>query len=378
MVDVKQIFAQANEEEILKVVFSQPIQSEYVRVECKKLKKGYQFERKTNTQVFHQNITSEQLIEMLVSEFEQYKQCHCFTSTSEVSMRKSKKGKLQYSRKQMQIQTMQEHNRKKNYLLPEGEIIEPLVDMGIFSKDGKIIASMQDKYRQINKFLEIIDDGIKKLDQKTVRIVDFGCGKSYLTFIVYYYLRLVKKVDVHMVGLDLKTEVIKNCNEAAKRYGYDQLSFEVGNIEGYQSEQQIDVVLSLHACDTATDYALFHAISWNASLIFSVPCCQHELNAQIKSDEFSIITRYGIAQERMSALFTDIIRCNLVQACGYKTQLLEFVDLAHTPKNMLIRARKTHIPDHVKKQMLQEVDALMKTYQLKPTLYQLLYPTKQS
>lgn len=218
--------------------------------------------------------------------------------------------------------------------------------MGVFTSEGKIIRSHYDKYRQINRFVEILEDELKCLDlTKTLHILDFGCGKSYLTFIVYYYLVCVRKLKVHMTGLDLKEDVIKNCNAAAARYGYRELHFELGNIHGYSCETPVDIVMTLHACDTATDYALYNAVQWNAGLILSVPCCQHELNQQMHTDTFSAMTRYGIIKERMAALMTDAIRANLLTCVGYDTSILEFVDLSHTPKNLLIRAVKSGVSD---------------------------------
>lgn len=246
------------------------------------------------------------------------------------------------------------------------------MDLGIFTKDGKVVHSMYDKYRQINRFLELVEDVIKDYPNKDMHIIDFGCGKSYLTFILYYYLVELKRYRVHMTGLDLKEDVIRKCNETAAKYHYDNLHFELGDINGYQTTEPVDMVISLHACDTATDYALFNAIQWNAGIILSVPCCQHELNNQIYTDELAALTRYGIVRERMSALMTDAIRANLLEYCGYKTQLLEFIDIAHSPKNILIRAVKGKRSKEKQEQAFAEVKQLMKTFHVEPTLYRIL------
>ena len=208
--------------------------------------------------------------------------------------------------------------------------------------------------------------------ERCVRIIDFGCGKSYLTFAMYYYLHELKGYDIRIIGLDLKREVIIHCNELAEKYGYQKLKFLVGDIADYTGVDRVDMVVTLHACDTATDYALYHAIRWKAKLIFSVPCCQHELNGQMKSENLSILTRYGIVKERTAALMTDAIRANLLTESGYRTQLLEFVDLSHTPKNLLIRAVRAVIPGSAKKQARAEIDAIEKEFGLEPTLDRLL------
>ena len=339
---------------------------------------GWQAEQYTEKQVFHENLKADQVRPFVEQALEQaFRQCSGWDGEWEHTIRISKKGKVTGSKKRVAAtqapKAQTENNRKKHYLLEEGTIIPPLVDMGIFTAEGKIVRTMYDKYRQINRFVELIDDEIDALPaDQTIRIVDFGCGKSYLTFILYYYLVELKKRDVKITGLDLKADVIANCNKAAKKYGYDRLTFEVGDIGGYESDEPIDMVVSLHACDTATDYALYHAIRWKAKLIFSVPCCQHELNGQMKSENLSILTRYGIVKERTAALMTDAIRANLLTESGYRTQLLEFVDLSHTPKNLLIRAVRAVIPGSAKKQARAEIDAIEQEFGLEPTLDRLL------
>ena len=350
---------------------------QYRKIVLNRLSSVWQAEQYTEKQVFHENLTEDRvgafLLEALSSAF---RQCNAWNGEWEYSIRISKGGRASFQKKRISQAPKEKnvHNRKKHYILEEGTVIPPLVDMGIFTAEGKVVRSMSDKYRQINRFVELIDDEIESLPQDhTITVVDFGCGKSYLTFIIYYYLTVIKKLNVRITGLDLKEEVIRNCNRAAEKYGYHGLHFEVGDISGYDCPYPVDIVVSLHACDTATDYALYHAVRWKAGLIFSVPCCQHELNRQIKSEKLSILTRYGIVQERTAALMTDAIRGNLLTACGYKTQLLEFVDLSHTPKNILIRAVRTVIPKPVKEDALREVEELKKTFALKPTLDQLLF-----
>ena len=338
-------------------------------------KSGYQIEKYTEKQVFHENTETIDLFEIVEICLGRYRQIDIFTKETQYTVRLTKKGKRLYGENSLkrQMGEPEEHNRKKRYILEEGTVIEPLIDMGIFTKEGKVVRSKYDKFKQINRFLEIIDDAVRENEMERCNIIDFGCGKSYLTFIVYYYFTYVRQIPVTILGLDLKKDVIQKCNEAAVRYGYEGLRFELGDINWYQADFDVDMVLTLHACDTATDYALYNAVSWRAKMIFCVPCCQHELNGQMKSGDFSLLMRYGIVKERFAALATDAVRGNLLEYCGYKTQLMEFVDLSHTPKNILIRAvRKPIVTKAVKQQRLAEVERLMEEFGFSPTLYTLL------
>lgn len=382
MEDLKKAIDEMLNDDIVKIVISNKMNKELkynkisISIKEKNGSEYYQVEKFTEKQVFHENLNKEELSEKL---FEytagNFKQVSAWSKDANYDLKISKKGKVHLGRKKAdnsKLAVNKSHNKEKNYILKEGMIIEPLIDLGVFTKEGKVVNSKYDKYKQINRFVEIIDDEIKKNDYKQLTILDFGCGKSYLTFVLYYYFVEIKKIDVKMIGLDLKEDVIKKCNDIAKRYKYDNLHFELGDINGFKYNNKVDMVITLHACDTATDYALYNAIKWNAKMIFSVPCCQHELNAQMKSDDFSILTKYGIVQERIAALMTDSIRANLLECAGYKTQLLEFIDIAHSPKNILIRASKYKISDEKKQKSLKEVDNLINEFNFKPTLYNLL------
>ncbi|MBR5284949.1 MAG: SAM-dependent methyltransferase, partial [Clostridia bacterium] len=335
----------------------------------------YQAEKYTEKQVFHENIDGnglEAYVAALIPA--EFKQADAFSEGRCRTLRISKKGKESLSEsKNEQAKKAESHNRQKNYLLPEGTVIPPLVDLGVFTPEGKVAAKMQDKYRQINRFIEMVDDAVRQHGRKDITIIDFGCGKSYLTFILYYYLTEVRGLTPTVIGLDLKADVIASCNLTAFKYGYTGLRFELGDIAGYTPEKTPDMVISLHACDTATDHALYNAVKWGTKMIFSVPCCQHELNSQIESDRFAALTRYGIIKERTAALMTDAIRGCLLESVGYKTALLEFVDMAHSPKNILIRAYKANTPEDKRKAALQEAINLMEDFHLSPTLYKLLH-----
>ena len=265
------------------------------------------------------------------------------------------------------------HNRVKQYILKEGVPVPFLFDLGVMNEQGKIIHARYDKFRQINRFLEFIEDILPRLSRdREITILDFGCGKSYLTFAMYYYLRELKGYDVNIIGLDLKTDVIEKCNSLALRYGYEKLHFYHGDIADYEGVSCVDMVVTLHACDTATDYALAKAVEWGAEVILSVPCCQHEVNKQIKNEMLEPVLRYGILKERMSALITDAVRADLLESKGYDTQILEFIDMEHTPKNLLIRAVRTG-----KRSDQGKVEKMLAALNIHPTLDRLLNEKEQ-
>ena len=388
MSELRQYLENILKADVQKLILSNPFSKseEYKKIIIENKGKTYQVAKYTDKQVFHENITQEALLECCISLAEnRYKQINGMSATEEHIILVSKKGNCTYKVKKTATDAVklsakqQGHNRQKNYILKEGMNIAPLIDMGVFTKDGKVVNAMYDKYKQINRFIEIIDDEVSNLNVEEINVIDFGCGKSYLTFVVYYYLTEVMNLKVNMIGLDLKEDVIKKCNQAAEKYNYRNLKFEVGDVNGFKAPFDVDMVITLHACDTATDFALYNAIQWKAKMIFSVPCCQHELNKQIKPEELSILSRYGIIKERFSALATDAIRGNLLEYCGYKTQLLEFIDFEHTPKNILIRAvRRPIMPKQVKENMLDEVRAMMKEFSFEPTLYKLLGLDKEN
>lgn len=261
-----------------------------------------------------------------------------------------------------------EHNKRKQYILEEGKPVGFLIDLGVMTKEGKIITSKYDKFKQINRFLEFIEDILPQLsDGKEQTIIDFGCGKSYLTFAMYYYLRELKGLDIRIIGLDLKKDVIMHCNLLARKYGYNKLNFYVGDIADYKDVTSVDMVVTLHACDTATDYALAKAVKWGAKVILSVPCCQHEANAQIESDDMEPVLKYGILKERISSILTDAVRAGRLEEAGYQTQLLEFIDMEHTPKNILIRGVYTG-----KKASDEKLTKMEKMFNLNLTLDELM------
>lgn len=345
----------------------------------------FQAEEQRGKQAFHKNLNIDEAIlyveNCLAHDF---RQGEITSAKGKGTVLVSKKGKMTVKFKQQAriiTQKTLEHNRKKQYLLPEGTPVPFLVDLGVMTKEGQIVHSRYDKYRQINRFLEFIEDILPQLDKhKENVIIDFGCGKSYLTFAMYYYLKELKGYPVRIIGLDLKEEVIRHCSELSNRYGYDKLSFTCGDIASYEGVDHVDMVVTLHACDLATDYALEKAVGWDARVILSVPCCQHELNKQIKNPVLQPVLEYGLIKERMAALYTDAICAQILEYTGYNTQILEFIDMEHTPKNILLRAvsrKKNEISpaEEEKSQKAgEQVKELIRFLHADPAIVRLLAP----
>lgn len=386
MSDLQSLFTDCLNETLIRVILSNPSSKDGVIKICARpmLKNKsllFQIEEYTKTQVFHKNLTAGDAGSYLTgklssdtsSQTASFKNALVETQSFTANVLVSKKGtitikkKMNASSKQPKISLS--HNRKKKYILEEGIPVPFLIDLGVMTQNGNIVNAHYDKFRQINRFLEYIEDILPSLPtDRELRILDFGCGKSYLTFAIYYYLKVLKGYPVRITGLDLKEDVIRHCNELAVKYGYDKLEFLCGDIAYYDGCSQVDMVVTLHACDTATDYALAKAVGWGAKVILSVPCCQHELNKQIKNDLLSPVLHYGILKERMAALMTDGLRAQILEANGYRTQILEFIDMAHTPKNLLIRAvYNGHCADNK-----AQIDELLAAFDVNPTLYRLL------
>lgn len=328
----------------------------------------------TDTQVFHKTFSKEELDSFIEQNAGiNFKSCIKKFSDKEVTLLANKKGKITVLEKKLSPAKMNylpalssqdsllknnlTHNRIKNYIIPEGTPVPFLIRLGVMTPEGKIVNSKYDKFKQINRFLEYINDILpsvleqKKCEDYPLQIADFGCGKSYLTFAVHYYLTQIKKIDCKIIGLDLKEDVIEYCNSLAKEFDCSGLIFKTGDISKYsdsEKEHNPDIVITLHACDTATDYALKYAVLKNAKAILSVPCCQHEINMQLEQNKrelentdaeiFKPLLKYGLIRERVSALITDSLRAEYLESAGYKVDIMEFIDMSHTPKNILLRA----------------------------------------
>jgi SAM-dependent methyltransferase len=398
--------------EINKIVLSAPKKNAsfdgrfFTRVNIERRGDMFQASMFSGTKVFHKNLKMKEMKDFIAKLFgECFENYSAWSDSYEYSAKVSKKGKI-LTRK-IKIPSGKEvapingaalsqkpgfsqvggapqkpgFDRQKNYIINEGEVIPVLADMGIFTKEGRVCAAMSDKFRQINRFLELIADGTKpgKLpDGAKINIIDFGCGKSYLTFLIYHYFTQIRKTPVTICGMDLQEETVQKCNAAAKKYGYSNMTFIAGDIgsvceppvPGWREGNAFNIVICLHACDTATDYALFNAVKWRADLILAVPCCQHELNAQMKPQNLDLFAEYGIIKERTCALLTDALRAKLLEYAGYKTQVLEFIDTEHTPKNLLIRARRT--ASSKREDVLEQIRRITDEFSFKPVLYKLL------
>lgn len=392
MEELRVIFQRMLNQELIRIILSNTRdagRAEKVKIRPVLMKGSLYFQETLyrGTQVFHSNHSEEEMQERLLDYMSDcFRQAQMSNTGEEITVLVSKKGKVSVKRRKCGGTGMDKdkqnapdlsHNRSRQYILQEGQPVDFLVDLGVQSPDGRILKVKYDKFRQINRYLEFIRDILDKLPtDRTIRIVDFGCGKSYLTFAMYYYLHQMEHRDVRVTGLDLKADVIKHCGGLARRLHYEGLDFQQGDISSFQGAEKVDMVVSLHACDKATDYALEKAVKWGAEVILAVPCCQHELNGQIRCDVLQPILKYGVIKERMAALVTDALRAELLEQNGYDTQILEFIDMEHTPKNLLIRGvrRRGMRPRAEVHSQAQGVllDRAMEFLQVNPTLKELL------
>ncbi|EOD01582.1 class I SAM-dependent methyltransferase [Caldisalinibacter kiritimatiensis] len=319
----------------------------YTKVSVKpvliKNEKVIQFTYHYDNKVMHKNLSFNQAIENITKLMNDYfRQAMLFTVDADYQILVSKKGKVKILKKKPSRKKVNlSHNRKKNYIIEENKPYPFLVRLGVMNEKGKVYSKKYDKFKQINRFLEMVSDTITTLENKTtLNIVDFGCGKSYLTFALYHYLVNILGYDVNIVGLDLKKNVIEFCNQVAMDLKYEKLKFKHGDIKSFEEFEKVDMVVTLHACNTATDDALAKAVKWGADIIMSVPCCQHELFNKIHNPIMKPMEKHGIIKERLASLITDSLRANVLEILGYSTQMLEFISIEHTPKNILIRAIK--------------------------------------
>lgn len=362
--------------EYFKITLSRPEKGyTYKKVCIKRLKNAgylYQAEKYTETQVLHENFNDP--IPFVLEYAKNFKDINLMGEVS-YSAKLSNGEVVACFNAGKGNQVSVSHNREKDYPLPEGEEIPAFVKIGIFTKDYKIVSSKQDKFRQINRFIQMLSDVIKEYKEgDEIYVVDYCSGKSYLSFAVYHYLVNTLKLKVKMTCIDLKEDVINKCREFAIECGYEGMEFIYGDIRDFTPERQIDLVISLHACDIATDYVLSAAVNNNAKKILSVPCCQHELNKGMSDDYAPLLTRYGILKERLAAMITDSVRCTLLELNDYKVELLEFVDITHSPKNLLIRASRCKHSNAYKRLKREELDKLLQEVGCELTAVKLLYP----
>lgn len=379
MEEISKLLYEVLNKEFIRAVVSGPRTKDgIIKIKVRPLEiKGelcFQLESFTKTQAFHENLDARETRERLLEYMKEFRQMQIDTTMEECSVLVSKKGKATVKRKKRKAKAPEadrSHNRAKRYILEEGTAVPFLQDLGVMTGEGKIVRTRMDKFRQINRFLEFIEDILPELDKgRELTILDFGCGKSYLTFAMYYYLHEMQGYDIRIIGLDLKEDVIRHCGQLAEKYGYENLKFSAGDIADYEGVDQVDMVVTLHACDTATDYALAKAIGWNAKVILSVPCCQHELNGTMGTvDVLAPVMDFGLLKERFAALVTDGLRAKYLEREGYETQVMEFIDMEHTPKNILLRAVRRNKGNQ---EAAEEIRRCEEFLQAVPTLGRLL------
>lgn len=346
----------------------------------------YQFEQFKNNKAYHSNLTVEESIQKISTIIENFYQYVVFTTEADIQIIRGKKDfNMKSTCNQKEICSL-EHNKVKKYILEEGTPIPFLIKLGIMGEDGKVFKKSYDKFRQINKYLEFIDETIKELKNKKyidthIKAVDFGCGKSYLTFALHYYLKNIQNMTFEVIGLDLKKDVIEHCNQIAKDLNMENIEFLTGDIKDFNKLKNVDLIFSLHACNNATDYSLLKGLELDAKAILAVPCCQHEFNqkmSQNKKSEFfafeNPIGKHGILLEKFASLATDALRAQALELCGYKTQVMEFIDMEHTPKNILIRGIKENPNKNILEKKLQEYEVYKKFLGIEPLLDTLLKP----
>ncbi len=373
------LFEEFLDKELLQILFSNSADKEKmlkakVRPFLLNGRLVFQLEKFIGKQAFHENLSKAEAAACFTDLLkDSFRQCEIQSEKGWAQVLVSRKGTVTVKRKMAAGGAVSSrsltHNRTKSYVLEEGVPVPFLEDLGVMTKEGKIVRAKYDKFRQINRFLEFIEDILPQLSRdRENTIIDFGCGKSYLTFAMYHYLKVMKGYDIQVIGLDLKQDVIDRCNELSRKYGCETLRFYHGDIASYEGVDHVDMVVTLHACDTATDYALEKAVNWGAKVILSVPCCQHEWNSQMKNELMKPVLQYGLLKERMAALYTDGIRGEILEHMGYRTQILEFIDMEHTPKNILIRA----VYQGKKKDNRKEIQAVLDFWGVETTLAKLL------
>lgn len=364
ILNMEQIIEQCiNEGKFIYGVFTTPrkkTEAPYKKITARAIsikdEKVIQLEKYTETKVFHENLTYENAGMVIVKLIRnEYRNINIFTEDFDYQFIVSKKGSVKMVENEPSKDLIvEEHNKKKQYIINEGEPCSFLIELGVMNNEGLVYAKKYDKFKQINKFLEIVDDSLKDNElNDDFMIIDFGCGKAYLTFALYHYFYNVKNINVRIIGLDLKEDVIEFCNKTSEKLNYKNLEFKIGDIKDFVYQSKVDMIVTLHACDNATDAALAKAINWNTDIILSVPCCQHEFFNKIENADLEPMLKHGLIKERMASLATDSLRSLFLETKGYKVQLLEFISMEHTPKNILIRATKTS-KDTVKAQKQYE------------------------